>query len=385
MPASLMLLPTTACPAHCSYCFGPHAPSTCMGIDVVSAVAEWQACSTSPQQVVEIIFHGGEPLAAGNRFFAQVLPLLTHLLAPRQVRFSIQSNLWLLDDSFCELFSTYDVGIGASLDGPQPITDAQRGEGYFAYTWAGIQRAQAHGLRVGIICTFTNRSALLEEEIFSFFMRHELPYHLHPAVNALGGLSVEAAISSQGYASLVLDTFERWLDTEPAVNIPTLAGYCRAVTGSGGVTCTLGGCLGEYLAIAPDGGIYPCQRFVNLPGWELGNILDQPTMEALSQSAGWIRLLERMKQVDIECANCAWLAICRGGCAYQAVAADSVRDPLCPAYQRILERISDRLLEEVFSSENMEAVVDQPGAGKGLLRRGKLIQRVFQSEDNSII
>jgi len=50
------------------------------------------------------------------------------------------------------------VSLGTSLDGPEEINDAQRGAGYFARTMAGFERARAHGIDVGAICTFTAQS-----------------------------------------------------------------------------------------------------------------------------------------------------------------------------------------------------------------------------------
>jgi uncharacterized protein len=61
-------------------------------------------------------------------------------------------------------------------DGPEAINDAQRGSGYFAKTTAGIERARAHGLDVGAICTFTAQSVSHASEIFGFFVREGLNF-----------------------------------------------------------------------------------------------------------------------------------------------------------------------------------------------------------------
>ena len=147
-----MLLPTLACPASCSYCFGPHEGGGVMGRETLAAVVEWQRARAAEEAVdggpsdgreavggagardgeLDITFHGGEPLLAGAAWYRTALPLLREGLAPRRVRFTVQSNLWLLDDGLCELFAESDVALGTSLDGPEPITDAQRGAGYFA-------------------------------------------------------------------------------------------------------------------------------------------------------------------------------------------------------------------------------------------------------------
>ena len=50
------------------------------------------------------------------------------------------------------------------------------------------------------------------------------------------------------------------------------------------------------------------------------------------------------------------------------------RDPHCEAYRRLFTHISDRALAEVFSDENLAAVVEHGANGRGLLQRGPLLQ-----------
>ena len=154
MSRHLLLVPSLACPAGCSYCFGPHEGGSSMGLETVHAAADWQN-SFHDKDRLEITFHGGEPLATGAGFYREALPLLHDGLSSRNVRFAVQSNLWLLTDELCSLFKAHGVSIGTSLDGPEEINDAQRGPGYFRRTMAGMELARAHGLDVGCISTFT--------------------------------------------------------------------------------------------------------------------------------------------------------------------------------------------------------------------------------------
>jgi uncharacterized protein len=76
------------------------------------------------------------------------IPQLLGGLFPNKVHFGIQSNLWLLTEELCQLFKEHKVSLATSLDGPQIINDAQRGQGYFQKTMKGIQLARSHGLNV---------------------------------------------------------------------------------------------------------------------------------------------------------------------------------------------------------------------------------------------
>ncbi len=71
-----------------------------------------------------------------------------------------------------EIFAEYHVPVGSSIDGPEDITDSQRGLGYFKKTMRGYDIAKAHGLDVRFICTFTNKSVKHREEIFDFFKKN---------------------------------------------------------------------------------------------------------------------------------------------------------------------------------------------------------------------
>ncbi len=142
----LMVVPSTACPARCRYCFGPHASLGVMEPGTVDAIIRFLHSDGSTRGPVEITFHGGEPLVAGRPFYEDALPRFRQGLGFRAAGFAIQSNLWLITDELCGLFREHGVSIGTSLDGPRDITDRQRGEGYFDRTMAGIEMARRHGM-----------------------------------------------------------------------------------------------------------------------------------------------------------------------------------------------------------------------------------------------
>lgn len=378
MARHLMLVPSLACPASCAYCFGPHTGGAPMRQDTVAAIARWQRV-LGDQEPLEITFHGGEPLVPGARFYRMALPLLREELAPRRVRFAIQSNLWLLTDELCALFREYGVSLGTSLDGPEPLNDAQRGPGYFQRTMAGIERARAHGLDVGCICTFTARSAPHAEAIFDFFVREGLNFSIHAALPSLRYADTDAwSLSAEAHGQLLVTLLERYLPNLSRIRISTLDSMCHSVSAGRGGICTSGDCLGGYLAVGPDGALYPCQRFAGMPEYRLGNVHDEPSGETLAASPVWRAFQERQERIQEECGDCAHLDYCRGGCPYDVLAVHGsfdhgLRDPHCPSYRQMFDHIVDRAMGEVFSEENLAAVVSQPDPIVGLLRRGKLL------------
>jgi len=115
-----------------------------------------------------------------------------------------------------------------------------------------------------------------------------------------------------------------------------------------------------------------------MPEYQLGNVYQKPSLDTLTDSLPWKMLREREKRVSKECGECSYLDFCRGGCPYNALAANgndfhkAIHDPHCSAYQHIFRYITDHALEDVFSPENMDAVVSGVDPEAGLLRRGNL-------------
>ncbi|HIE31740.1 MAG TPA: SPASM domain-containing protein, partial [Methanosarcinales archaeon] len=91
--------------------------------------------------------------------------------------------------------------------------------------------------------------------------------------------------------------------------------------------------------------------------------------EDLARSDAW-KLMHQFKEyVDQECAECAYIKFCRGGCPYNAMAptAGEIKgvDPHCTAYKMIFKEISDRVNSELLGSSGMAMPAIQSEPGKG--------------------
>ncbi|MER7506508.1 cyclophane-forming radical SAM peptide maturase AmcB [Nonomuraea pusilla] len=114
---AVLMQPTTLCNLDCSYCYLPNRKvSRRMSVEVATAVAagvrEW-----SRKHPVAVVWHGGEPLAVGPAYFRSLLepfgPGETH-----PVVHAVQTNATLIDEAWCEVFSTVPVRVTVSIDGP---------------------------------------------------------------------------------------------------------------------------------------------------------------------------------------------------------------------------------------------------------------------------
>ncbi|MBN2734855.1 MAG: TIGR04083 family peptide-modifying radical SAM enzyme [Methanomicrobiaceae archaeon] len=358
-PFHVMLIPTLGCPANCRYCWSSEEDSPVMAIDTIKKTVEWLEQLHDYQ--VTVTFHGGEPLLAGPEFYKEALPLLSDGLRHLEPTFAIQTNLWRMTPELAKIFAEYNIPVGSSIDGPKEINDSQRGEGYYDRTFEGYKIATENGLDVRFICTFTADSYEKREEIFKFFMDNGLTLKLHPALPSLRDNEPEKyALAPEKYGELLVYLLDMALLHMNKAVIMNINDLCRCVFTRRGNVCTFADCMGTTFAIGPDGGIYPCYRFVGMPEYVMGNVHDNPSQEEIESTKAWRLMQEFKNYVDENCKSCRHITYCRGGCPYNAIAPTGGEvkgvDPHCPAYKRIFDEISDRLDTEMF---------EEPPAGMG--------------------
>jgi len=357
MPFHVMLIPTLGCPANCTYCWSSEEKSPIMSIETIKEVVEWLKGFRG--DAVTFTFHGGEPLLAGADFYREALPLLAEGLSSRKIAFAIQTNLWKLTPEIAEIFAKYNIPIGSSLDGPQELNDLQRGKGYYEKTMRGYEIAKAHGLNVRFITTFTSHSVKFREDIFNFYLEKGLTLKLHPCLPSLKDDNPDKwALDPEEYGELLIYLLNKYLENMGRIEVMNIDNMCKGVFTGRGTVCTFVDCMGDTFAVGPDGGIYPCYRFVGLPKYVMGNVYDHPTMADLARSDAWKLMHQYKEYVDKECGKCAHINYCRGGCPYNAIVPTDGEikgvDPHCIAYKMIFDEITSRVNEEMFGSSGME-------------------------------
>jgi uncharacterized protein len=328
-----------------------------MSIETIKEVVAW--LKNFREDRVTFTFHGGEPLLAGPEFYRQALPLLTQELHHLNPEFAIQTNLWRMTPEIAQILADYHVPVGSSIDGPEHITDSQRGKGYFEKTMRGFEIAKDQGLNVRFICTFTNKSVKHRQEIFDFFKENGFVLKLHPALPSLRSENPkEWALEPNEYGDLLFYLLDKSLENIGLMEVMNINDLCRSVFTRRGSVCTFVNCMGNTFAIGPDGSIYPCYRFVGMPEWVMGTVRDRPSLEQLMQSEPGRRMTAFSDYVDKACKDCSHIRYCRGGCPYNAMAPSGGTiggvDPHCVAYKRIFDEISDRFNKEMFENPVME-------------------------------
>jgi len=352
MTFHIMIIPTLDCPSNCSYCWGSKKGSGVMDIEVIEKIVKW--LDGFRDDYVHFTFHGGEPLIAGYDFYKKALALLKNAKTHKEAGFSLQSNLWLLDEKLAKLFAEYGVAISTSIDGPKEINDYQRGEGYYDKTMESYKLARDNGVNVSFICTFTSYSKDYKDEIYDFFLENSFNMKLHAALPSLRSDNADPwALDDEDHGQLLIDLLDKYLYDLDKIEIKDFDHICKSTFLRRGTLCTFADCMGDTLAIGHDGKIYPCYRFVGMEEYVMGNVFDNPSMEDMMKTEPWKKLEEFKNFVDEDCANCKYIKFCRGGCPYNGIVAtgsSKAVDPQCTAYKMIFKEVSNRANKEFLKS-----------------------------------
>lgn len=68
-------------------------------------------------------------------------------------------------------------------------------------------------------------------------------------------------------------------------------------------------CGNEYVAVTPEGDIYPCHQFVGMDEWKMGSVLDDSIDHKMKKMFSKANIYSKE-----ECADCWAKFYCSGGC-----------------------------------------------------------------------
>jgi uncharacterized protein len=168
VPSYVIMQPTTLCNLDCSYCYLPmRAHDRRMPVAVAEAVAESVNVWAAAAPRFSVVWHGGEPLAAGRAHLATLMDPFAG------VEHHIQTNATLIDDAWCEFFAERDIRIGLSVDGTRELTNQRvlRGGGEaYDRILRGIGTLKSHGLTFAALCVVSDPRPGLAEQLYRFFV-----------------------------------------------------------------------------------------------------------------------------------------------------------------------------------------------------------------------
>ena len=329
----VIVKPTLACNARCTYCaaqhFTPQTPRMSNETlhSLFQALPVWgKATRQMEQDTVHLLWHGGEPLVMGPRFFEQVLEetrKLHHTNPRLEIRHHLQTNLLLWNSDFEEVFKELlrDRSLSSSVD---PFDRSRRrlanGSDYFSLWLAQAQRAQEAGFRIGAVCVVDSEVAANPRRAYTFFknLTARPSVRFNPLYPARRGETAEGGISSAQWGQFLVELWHIWLEDHRELAVQPLANwYASQKNGVVRGSCDMSGrCSTGFLGVDPDGNVSQCGRAADAEVLHYGTLtnpagcLDSANRQANHQRMHTLR--------EGHCADCSWWAYCHGGCPLQS-------------------------------------------------------------------
>ena len=179
-PSGVYLNPTERCNLNCTYCYlpgaqrsgGSHMPAETLIVSL-DKLRDYFRSVMPEGRKPRAIFHGAEPLMNKDAVFAAIDAFADDFT------FGLQTNGTLLDDAAVEFFTSRNVSIGLSLDGPSAnITDATRrtwgGKSVHAKVLAAMEKLKGYG-SWSVITTCTTENLPYLTQMVEFFHASEVP------------------------------------------------------------------------------------------------------------------------------------------------------------------------------------------------------------------
>ena len=291
-----------------------------MPFEVAKKAIDFVVARSGARHNIEVDFFGGEPLMAWDTVTKTIdyAPSLeqTH---NKKFRFTITTNGLLLDDDKIDYINANMDNVVLSLDGRPEVNDAMRktvaGTGSYDIIvpkFKKLVEKRDPALDYNARGTFTGKNLDLAEDV------------VHIADAGFDRLSVEpvAAEDGCGYELTEADLDKIYAEYDRLTDImeerrkngkPFLFFHFMVDLQQGPcVVKRLRGCGAgyEYVAVTPEGDIYPCHQFVGNEQFKQGSVLDGSFDLDIAHKFASMNIYTREK-----CGDCWAKFYCSGGCS----------------------------------------------------------------------
>jgi len=271
----LVIKIVSRCNLNCTYCYMYNMGDTTykgqpkvMADEVVNAMLQRtkEHCVKNEIKNFQFIFHGGEPLLAGENFFRKFVEKANKLLLPEtQPHFAMQTNGVLLTEDWCKLFAELNIIVGVSLDGTKEENDKFRihhsGKGAYDEIVKGLNIANNSPHlknKPGVLSVINiNADPVKTYEHFKQLQVKGIDFLLpdstyeHPPVKQTGCIE-----EGSYYADWLIKIFDKWFyEKEEKPQIRLFESIISMILGESVATDTYGVEKNETLVIETNGSI----------------------------------------------------------------------------------------------------------------------------------
>ncbi|MCC8191538.1 MAG: thioether cross-link-forming SCIFF peptide maturase [Ruminococcus sp.] len=310
------------CNLRCKYCFASTgdfgAGRKLMSFETGKAAIDFLLNNSGDRVNLELDFFGGEPLMN----FDVVKQIVRYARSKekeynKNFRFTITTNGMLLTDDKIDFINEEMSNVVLSIDGRKEVNDRLRvrvdGKGSYDKILDGYKKlvAKRGDKDYYVRGTYTKYNLDFSNDVM----------HLYDL--GFDQVSVEPVMADKELPFAITDDDVETISREYEVlaekleNIRENGGFCNFFhfmldldQGPCAIKRLRGcGSGNEYVAITPDGDIYPCHQFVGIPEFKMGN-LEDGTFD--------IEMKKRFAATHVyakeDCKNCWAKFYCSGGC-----------------------------------------------------------------------
>lgn len=311
------------CNLKCKYCFAEEGEyKGCrkpMSAEIGKKAIDFVIKKSGPRRNIEVDLFGGEPLMV----FDTIKEIVDYAreqekIHKKNIRFTMTTNATLFNEEIMDYMDKNMGNIILSIDGRKSVNDAVRirrdGSGSYDRILPKIKsmvERRDKSKQYYVRGTFTRNNTDFFEDVMSLVNEGFREISVEPVV-----LPDESELSLrredlpkifEQYDSLYKEMLRRHKEGDSFkfyhFNIDLNGGPCvyKRISGCGAGF--------EYVAITPDGEIYPCHQFVGNKDFLLGNIEDGNLDEKLAQDFKKAHIYNKPK-----CRDCWARFHCSGGC-----------------------------------------------------------------------
>jgi len=307
------------CNLRCKYCFASTGDfgtgRRIMDFHTAKAAIDFVIQRSGKRRNIEVDFFGGEPLMALDTIQRTVeYARSLEKEYDKVFRFTVTTNGMLLNDEIIEYLNREMSNIVLSLDGRQAVNDAMRptpnGKGSYDIIVPKFQKLVAgRGTKDYYVrATFTRKNLDFAQDVMHLA---DLGFRNVSVEPASGPPEDPFAIRAEDLPQ-VRKEYEKLAELLRGrgevnffhFNVDLTQGPCviKRLRGCGA------GC--EYVAITPEGDIYPCHQFVGKSDFRLGSVFDGSFDMSISS-----RFAEQNIYTRPACRECWARFYCSGGCS----------------------------------------------------------------------
>jgi len=317
---SMCLNVAHSCNFGCLYCFAKKGnyggKDALMSFDVAKAAIDFLYKNSEGRDTLEVDFFGGEPLLNFD-VVKKTIEYARETYKDKSFRFTLTTNGSLVTEEIENFLFDNDVSLVLSIDGPKDVNDKYRvlrnGKGTFDLVLPKIKMVTDHRNESGgyyVRGTYTHTTLDISKTVMALRDFGFKYISLEPVVTkeeSIGIVESDLEKIKSEYEHLA----EAYVESQKEkpfnffhFNVDLEAGPCiqKRIHGCGAGV--------EYVAVSPDGSIYPCHQFDGIKETKLGDVFNGITNKALQEQFRKANFLFNKP----ECANCWARFYCSGGC-----------------------------------------------------------------------